>query len=123
MNLIGQKVEGFYFDPKIEASYCTRNPLMDEHIGQVGIILDKSITYKNKFIIQFNNGKWLYPMDLTKKHLLDPISVIPKLTDYLTVQVSNDNETWYNANIIAQLPNGNYITDELIEWKYIVKPN
>jgi hypothetical protein len=118
MNLIGQEVKGFYYDPLIFGPKSIRNPLMDEHIGQIGTIIGVNQNYKNNIIIQFNNGKWIYPKHLIFENLVDPLSMISKLTGYITIEVSNDNKNWCRAEIIVQLSNGDYLTTDLVKWKF-----
>lgn len=111
MNLLGERVYGFEFTGN--PSFV---PAMKNCIGKIGTItkvFDKSVR------ITFEGNKtWNYPIDQIKKHLVDSVRV-PILSEGVECMVSDDGENWYKANVIGQLPNSDYVTDELIRWKQI----
>jgi hypothetical protein len=114
MELIGKKVKGFKFDKNHSTvTYMARS--MDKYIGQVGIITDQCST---DITIKFDDGKsWCYPIEEVKDHLLDILEEIPVITQGIILEVSDDEETWFKAEVIIVL-NEVFITKDLIQWKY-----
>lgn len=113
MSLVGEEAYGFEF---------TGHPCfvlsMKNYIGKIGTItkvFDRAVT------ITFENGKtWQYPIGQIKKHLVDSVSPrVPILSEGVECMVSDDGENWYKANVIGQLPDSDYVTDDLIRWKQI----
>lgn len=111
--LVDEKAYGFEF-----TGHPGFVPSMKEYIGKIGTItkvFDRSVQVK------FDNSKiWQYPIDEIKKHLVNSlIPRVPILSEGVECMVSDDGENWYKANVIGQLPDSDYVTDDLIRWKQI----
>jgi hypothetical protein len=88
---------------------------MVDYIGMIGEI----ISSHNKVIaVRFPDGElWNYPLDEAEEHLITNLSQVPVIKDSVTIEVSDDNETWYKAEVLMQLSDGDYVTTDLIRWK------
>lgn len=118
MDLVGKKIKGFKFENRHRPGYALQ---MDNYIGKVGTIIrqDKSAT-GHKFVeVRFSDGKsWNYITDEIEKHLVGGIDIIPLISNPVTIEVSDDNKNWYKAEVLIQLPEGDYVTTDLIRWKF-----
>lgn len=66
-NLIGRKVKGFKFKPRVGLMY---QKCMDYHIDEVGVIF-KINEHNNSYKVKFKDDFWSYPAELIEQHLID----------------------------------------------------
>jgi hypothetical protein len=120
MDLIGKKIRGFRFETTAQRpGYSAKD--MDKYIGRVGIIIRQgiSVTRTPYVEVKFPDGKtYNYKLDEIEKHLVGSLSDIPVIGKPVTIEVSDDNETWYKAEVLIQLSDGDYVTTDLIRWKF-----
>jgi hypothetical protein len=114
MDLIGRKVYGFKFSDNLKDSY---NNEMDQYIGKVGVITEINIIGTHVKITFDNYEHWFYPLDQVKEHLVPWNFGIAIIKNSVIIEVSDDGKRWYIAEVIAQLPDGDYVTTDLIRWK------
>ena len=112
-NYVGRKCKGFRFEDGTDG--IEWNPRMKHHIGEVGGI---TIQHKNSVLVQFEVYNWNYPISLIEEHLIPETPEIPQLGEGFEMEVSNDDITWHNRNIIAQMQDGWYIINDGTIWKY-----
>ena len=118
MDLIGKKIKGFRFRNSGRPSYASS---MNSYIGKEGVIIrEDTSTSGIKFVeVRFSDGCcWNYITDGIEKHLVGCIDLIPLISNPVNIEVSDDNETWYKAEVLIQLPEGDYVTTDLIRWKF-----
>jgi hypothetical protein len=116
--LIGRKVRGFRFETTAERPGYSKD--MDKYIGMLGEIITQGVSVtKTPYVeVKFPDGKtWNYKLDQIEKHLVDYLPNIPVISDSVNIEVSDDNETWYKAEVLIQLSDGDYVTTDLIRWK------
>jgi hypothetical protein len=116
MDLIGKKVKGFKFGKNEFPNYYESG--MDDYVGVEGTIVEQPKNSDgNEYVeVQFpTSEQWSYPLDKVMSRVLK----VPTIKQAIPKQVSDDGVTWYNANVLAKLPDGDYITDDLIRWKQI----
>jgi hypothetical protein len=112
-NYIGRKCKGFRFED--ETDDTPWGELMEKFIGKVGLIYDQ---YDNSVRINFENDYCYYPIYLIEPYLIPESPEIPQLGEGVEMEVSNDDITWHNRNIIAQMQDGWYIINDGTIWKY-----
>jgi hypothetical protein len=112
-NYIGRKCKGFRFED--ETDDTPWGELMEKFIGKVGLIYDQ---YDNSVRINFENDYCYYPISLIEPYLIPESPEIPQLGEGVEMEVSNDDITWHNRNIIAQMQDGWYIINDGTIWKY-----
>jgi hypothetical protein len=122
-NLIGKKVRGFKFDnDKYDYGYSDK---MDKHIGEVGIIKEYTQVF-NAYLVDFENEDWYYPAELIEQHLVEenPLDDLPIIGDGVLMEVSDDEEKWFERKICGNTKLGLFIAwieDEgktFYAWKY-----
>jgi hypothetical protein len=112
-NYIGRKCKGFRFEDGIDG--IEWNPGMKHLIGKVGVIANQ---VDDIVRIDFEKDWWNYPISLIEPHLIPETPEIPQLGEGVNMEVSNDDITWYNRNVIAQMQDGWYIINGGSVWKY-----
>jgi len=142
--LTGKKVIGFKFEP-CEIGY---SHFMEEFIKKVGVI--KEFSSDNKAcIVEFDcNNSYYYPADQIEAHLVEDEEgvkeeikqelsknkvlicnsdlkiedEIPTFSDGVMMLVSDDENTWYEREVVLKSNEGFYvkglITSSLVFWKY-----
>ena len=115
-NYIGRKCKGFRFEDGIIG--VDWNSRMEKCIGEIGVITDQ---YERSVLVKFDNGKyWCYPISLIEPHLIPETPEIPQLGEGVEMETSQDGINWFKNKVIAQRPDGLYITghDNLWVWNY-----
>jgi hypothetical protein len=112
-NYIGRKCKGFRFEDGV--ANLTFSSVMKKHMGEIGIIKEQS---NGRVVIQFKDDRLSYPISLIEPHLIPESPEIPQLGEGVEMDVSNDDITWYNRNVIAQMQDGWYIINDGTIWKY-----
>jgi hypothetical protein len=112
-NYIGRKCKGFRFEDGL--ANLTFSSMMQKHMGEIG-----EIKYQGNehVVIQFKDDRLSYPISLIEPHLIPETPEIPQLGEGVEMEVSNDDITWYNRNVIAQMQDGWYIINDGTIWKY-----
>jgi hypothetical protein len=112
-NYIGRKCKGFRFEDGL--ANLTFSLMMQKHMGEIG-----EIKYQGNehVVIQFKDDRLSYPISLIEPHLIPESPEIPQLGEGVEMEVSNDDITWRNRNIIAQMQDGWYIINDGTIWKY-----
>jgi hypothetical protein len=103
-NYVGRKCKGFRFEDRIDGVPWVQP--MENFIGKIGEIIYQTDKY---VVIQFKDDRWSYPISLIEPHLIPETPEIPQLGEGIEMEVSNDDITWYNRNVIAQMQDGWYI--------------
>ena len=112
-NYVGRKCKGFRFESGTDGLVWSE--LMENHIGEIGLIVDRG---GGNVSIEFESDWWNYPISLIEPHLIPESPEIPQLGEGIEMEVSNDDITWHNRNIIAQMQDGWYIINDGTIWKY-----
>jgi hypothetical protein len=106
-DLIGKKVKGFKFEDTGRNDYVE---LMDEQIGEVGVITDHDSS-NNVWLVEFEFGReWQYPADQIEAHLVDEwvVGEEYEFRDYI-------GDTWSKRKLLAVLPS-NYDSRFIVEF-------
>jgi hypothetical protein len=112
-NYIGRKCKGFRFEGGPLVMWVDE---MENYIDQIGYVVTQG---KVHVTLKFDNDKlWSYPISLIEEHLIPETPEIPQLGEGVEMEVSNDHILWYTRNIIAQMQNGWYITNDGTIWKH-----
>jgi hypothetical protein len=112
-NYVGRKCKGFRFEDRVDGSEW--NPRMEKCINQIGEVVTQGTVHVT---VKFYDGIWSYPISLIEEHLIPETPEIPQLGEGVEMEVSNDDITWYNRNVIAQMQDGWYIINGGSVWKY-----
>jgi hypothetical protein len=112
-NYVGRKCKGFRFEDGTDGMRWHYHK--EKYIGKIG-----EIDYQNndRVRILFQNDFWYYPISPIEEHLIPESPEIPQLGEGFEMEVSNDDITWHNRNIIAQMQDGWYIINDGTIWKY-----
>jgi hypothetical protein len=114
-NYIGRKCKGFRFESVMNTNTGWVNH-MKEYIGEIGTIMSQDQT--DVLILFENSYSYFYPISLIEPHLIPESPEIPQLGGGIEMEVSNDDITWCNRNIIAQMQDGWYIINDGTICKY-----
>ena len=113
-NYVGRKIRGFKFKNVKDVVVWTLS--MKKHIGEVGEIIGET---EELVRVQFTSDTWYYPISLIEPHLIEEEAHdIPQLGEGVLMEVSDDGTDWGEANIIAKLSNGRYLSTYVNTWKY-----
>jgi hypothetical protein len=112
-NYVGRKCKGFRFESETDG--IDWNPMMEHHIGEIGVIIAQ---YEDYVDINFRVNSWHYPISVIESYLIPESPEIPQLGEGIEMEVSNDDILWYTRNIIAQMQDGWYIINDGTIWKY-----
>lgn len=120
--LIGKKVKGFKFEPKINSIHYSDK--MHKYIKKEGVI-DYYNEYNDSYLIKFKDeNSFSYPADQIEAHLVE--DEIPTLSDGVMMLVSDDGKQWDERKVVLKsnkgLNKGFYIegilTSSLVFFRY-----
>jgi hypothetical protein len=113
-NYVGRKIRGFRFEDGTDGVSWVR--AKEKLIGEIGEVESQ---HSNHVFVIFKNSTWLYPISLIEPHLIEECTpVIPQLGEGILMEVSDDGVDWGEANIIAKLSNGRYLSTYVNTWRY-----
>jgi hypothetical protein len=107
--LIGKKVKGFKFeDGKYNGLEFSKK--MNRYIGEIGEIIEYNET-NNRYKVEFKDDYWLYPAELIEQHLVEetPLDDLPMIGDGVLMEVSGNDENWFQYNVIGKNKHGFFI--------------